>query len=85
MLLITKACIFTALENFFENFSYIYRFLGCWIQNWVQFFSVTYHFPKICIVNNFRYVYTRLMNLMRKCVQIKDKLGQLYTYLLENY
>jgi hypothetical protein len=29
MLLITKACIFTALENFFENFSYIYRFLGC--------------------------------------------------------
>jgi hypothetical protein len=29
-------------------------------------------------------VYTGLMNLMGKCVQIKDELGQLYTYLL-NY
>jgi hypothetical protein len=73
---ITHTCILIVVENFYEHFSKIYRFLGSWIQNWARFFSIMYHFPKICIVNNFRYVYTGLMNLIRKCVQIKDELGQ---------
>jgi hypothetical protein len=30
-------------------------------------------------------VHTGLMNLVRKCVQIKYALGQLYTYLFKNY
>jgi hypothetical protein len=80
---IRRACIFTAVKNVFEIFSQMYIFLGCWIQNWAQFFFNTYHFSKICIVNNFRYVYTGLMNLIRKSVQIKDELGQLCICLLK--
>jgi hypothetical protein len=83
--LITQACIFTVVENVFENFSWIYRFLGSESKTELKGFSIKYHFPKICIVNNFRYVYTGLINLMRNCIQIKDKLEQLYTYLLKNY
>jgi hypothetical protein len=82
---IAQACIFMVVENFLKILAETIDFWGAESKTELFFFSVTYHFPKTCTVNNFRYVYTGLMNLMRKCVQIKDELGQMYTYLFTNY
>jgi hypothetical protein len=55
MLINNRGLHFTVVENFFKILA---KFINVWGAEYKTEFnlSIAYHFPKICIVNNFRYV-----------------------------